>query len=438
MKKVIALFLALVMMTGLVACGGKSESGDNNSAKSAQSSQSSEKKANENEQVTISWGIYETDNLTADKWDAVISSFEADNPNIKIKKVVAVGDSRPNFWMTMAASGTFPDIVTEAEQLVVYEPSIFAEVPADIQDLFEPGAIATYGGKVVTVPYMKQLRMQCYYNKADFEAYGLSEPKTFDEFLNICKTLKDAGKIPLICGGTGDVWATGEPWWISVTNQSILKKYPNFIKQINSGELTWTDPVIIETLGVWKSLIDAGYYHPGCMSWSYSQAAAEFQNGEASMMIDGSWAAAGFDAAGNENFGVFVIPSPDGADGYCCPVSYWGVSAKSQQEEAAWTFIKWFFTNKEAYGLLLKADGLNSTTKDPVTYEQGPVMTKFVKNLEGLELYPEIVKAVGDNSLPGGIENALCKAMQMIFTGMDITEAMQSVQNEQEMAMNEK
>ena len=442
MKKLIALLLAVLLLLSMAACATKEEPDADSPATDTPATDAPASGSETNaeadapaaeEPVTITWGVYETDNLTAEVWDSVIAMFEEANPGIKVEKVVAVGDSRPSFWMTMAASGTFPDIVLEAEQMAKLEPTMFAELPADVADLFEEGAMTSFGGKNVTIPFMKQLRMQCYYNKADFEELGLSEPGTYDEFLDICATLKEAGKTPLICGGTGDVWATGQPWWISVTNQEIVSAYPDFISQVNSGELTWLDPVIVESMEDWKALIDAGYYHPGCMSWSYAQAAAEFQNGGATMMIDGSWAAAGFDAAGDDRFGVFIVPNKHGIEGYCCPVSYWGVSAQSKNEEAAWTFVRWFFSTPEAYCTLLQADGLNSTTKQAVTYEQGPVMTKFVQNLEGKTLYPEIVKVVGDNMLPGGVENATCTAMQLIFTGMDVEEALQTVQDAQDM-----
>ena len=39
------------------------------------------------------------------------------------------------------------------------------------------------------------------YRKDIFGQYGLEVPKTWDEFLNVCKVLKDNGEIPLIVGG---------------------------------------------------------------------------------------------------------------------------------------------------------------------------------------------------------------------------------------------
>jgi ABC-type glycerol-3-phosphate transport system substrate-binding protein len=376
--------------------------------------------------VTITWGVYETDNLTADLWAGIISAFEADNPNIKIRKVLAAGDDRASFWRTMQASGNFPDVVLEAE---VYAsiPGIFAEVPEDIIAQFDPAVLAVYGGKYITIPGMKQLRMQCYYNKADFAALNLREPQTWEEFLNVCRTLKAAGKVPLICGGTGDVWATGAPYWISAANQVLIDAYPNFNADLKSGRVKWNNPALADALTQWQNLVKSGYYHPGCMSFSYSQAAAEFQNGAASMMIDGSWAAAGFDAAGNTGFGVFAMPNPKNLKTYCAAVSYWGVSAQSKNKEAAFAFVKYVLGGNETiYRNYLKADGLSSTTKKPVNYDQGPVMNKFVQNWNSYTLTPEINKVAGDLAIPIGVESFIDKSLQNIFNGAGIAGELES------------
>jgi ABC-type glycerol-3-phosphate transport system substrate-binding protein len=370
--------------------------------------------------VTVSWCVFENDNLTADLWGSVISAFEADNPNIKIKKVLSTGDDRAAFLRTMQASGNFPDVILEAE-MVAATPGLLAEVPDDVIAQFDPATLAVYGGKYITIPNMKQLRMQCYYNKADFAALNLREPQTWEEFLNVCQTLKGAGKVPLIAGGTGDVWATGEPYWISAANPVLMDAYPNFNADLKAGKVKWNNPVLVDTLTQWQNLIKSGYYHPGCMSFSYSQAAAEFQNGAASMMIDGSWAAAGFDAAGNTNFGVFAMPNHKNLKTYCAAVSYWGVSAQSKNKEAAFAFVKYVLGgNETVYRNYLKADGLSSTTKKPVTYDQGPLMNKFVQNWSSYTLTPEIFKVAGDLSLPSGFAGFILKSLQNIFNGAGI------------------
>jgi ABC-type glycerol-3-phosphate transport system substrate-binding protein len=370
--------------------------------------------------VTISWGVFETDNFTADLWGGIISAFEADNPNIKVKKVLASGDDRMSFWRTLLASGSFPDVVVEAE-LLANTPGTFAEVPQDILAAFDPATLAVYDGKYVTIPAVKQLRMQAYYNKADFATLNLKEPQTWDEFLAVCAALKGAGKIPLICGGTGDVWATGSPYWIPAANSVLMNAYPNFNGDLKAGRVKWNNPVLVEALTAWQNLVKAGYYHPGAMSFSYSQASAEFQNGAASIMIDGSWAAAGFDAAGNTNFGVFAFPNPKNIKTYCSAVSYWGVSGQSKNKEAAFAFVKYVLGgNETVYRNYLKADGLYSTTRKPVTYDQGPMMNKFVSNWNNWTLVPEITKVPGDLAIPNGLETYINKSLQNVFNGADV------------------
>ena len=50
------------------------------------------------EEAAITWAVFETDNYTAEVWRHIIDTFEADNPGIKIEKVLMTGDSRPQFF----------------------------------------------------------------------------------------------------------------------------------------------------------------------------------------------------------------------------------------------------------------------------------------------------------------------------------------------------
>lgn len=447
MKKILALAMAALMVVGVLSGCVANEAATpeeaapvaapaaeaEEAAPAAEAEEAAPAAEATGDETHITWGIYYTDNLTAELYQSIIDDFEAANPGIKVDVMVASGDSRVAFWKTQYASGNFPDVVF-AEGALASTEGLFAEVPADILDLFEEGAIATnLGGKHVTVPYAKQLRMQCYYNKADFEECGLEEPQTWDEFIAVCDALKAAGKVPMICGGTGDVWATGQPWWITVTNQSIVDKYPNFNELLLNGEVAWDDPVIVDSMKKWQDFIGKGYYYEGSMSYSYSQAAAEFQNGAASMMIDGSWAAAGFDAAGEEGFGVFAVPSPEGLKTYCTAITEMGVYADSKNLDASWQFLKWFFENKDVYARYLAADGLNSTTKDPATYEQGPVMNKFVANFDEWELVPEILQLTGEYALPSGMEDEANKILQNIYVGKNVEDELAALQVQYEM-----
>lgn len=419
-KKMLALLL-IVCMTASFIVGCTSNNSDTTEKKATTGdTASAADTVSTGEQTTITFGVFETDNITAEIWQNIIDSFEADNPGIKVEKVLATGDDRAAFWKTMLSSGSFPDVVIEAERLATME-GIFTEVPQEIQELFEESTLCEYNGKCITVPSFKQYKMQCYYNKAMFAELGLEEPTTWDEFMNVCQTIKDAGEIPLMCGGTGDIWATGEPYWIAVGDTALLAKYPDFNKELKEGTNTWNNETTIAVLTNWQDMVNKAYYYEGAMSLSYSQAAEEFKKGTAAMMVDGSWLAAGLDSESNEDFGVFVVPAMDGSEICVADCSYWGVSETCENKDAAFQFIKYVFDeNQEVYQAYLQSDGLYSTTKNAVSYDQGAVTTKFVANISGWETVQEIVKLPGEYAAPSGMQSYMDKSFQNIFNGADI------------------
>ncbi|MDD3361715.1 MAG: extracellular solute-binding protein [Hespellia sp.] len=405
----IALSAALVASC-LAGCGKKTETGS----------------TADSGKTKITFGVFETDNITSEVWQNMIDSFEKDHPDITVEKVLATGDDRQAFWKTMLSSGSFPDVVIEAEQLATME-GIFTEVPQDVQELFDDTTLCQYNGKCITVPSFKQYKMQCYYNKSVFKDLNLEEPQTWDEFMNVCQTIKDAGQTPLMCGGTGDIWATGEPFWIAEGDTALLSKYPDFNKELKEGTNKWNNDTTVDVLTKWQDMVNKGYYYDGAMSLSYSQAAEEFKKGSAAMMVDGSWQAAGLDSESNEDFGVFALPTMDGSKITVADCSYWGVSETCENKDAAFQFIKYVFDeNQDVYKTYLQADGLYSTTKKAVTYDQGNVTTKFIDNIADNDTVQEIVKLPGENAAPSGMQSFMDKSFQNIFNGADVKTEVES------------
>ncbi len=427
-KKLVSMLLTLVMVSALFAGCGKASvdnagKGSDSTAASTDTSTATKAPEASGDEVTLTWAVFETDNYTAEVWQHIIDAFEADNPGIKIEKVLMTGDSRPQFLKTMLAAGNMPDINIDPVDLASTDGT-YAEVPEELLGKYEDTAIATYFGKHTLVPAYKALRNQCYYHKDQFAAAGITqEPTTWEEFVEVCEKLKAAGKTPLMGAGASDIWATSFGYWTGVSNSDIMKAYPNFNADILSGKIKWTDPVIKDSLSKWQDLVNAGYYHQGSMSFSYTQAQEEFKNGSSAMFMDGAWAAPTYDSEGftTDNLGVFVVPASSGAKSYCTMPQYWGVSETCKYKEEAFKFCEYVLGgNKDIYTYYLKADGTYSVTKDPVSYEMGPIQTEFVDNYKDKELVPEIMKVVGDTAMPSGFEDFTCKSLQNIFTGADV------------------
>lgn len=405
---------ACLAVTSLVGCGSKGNDGGTENAEGAKG-----------EKTTITFGVFETDNITSEIWAGMIDSFEEANPEIKVEKVMASGDDRTAFWRTMLNSGKFPDVLVETEPLATM--GIFAEVPEDVQSLFNEDLLIEHGGKVIGVPASVQYKGQCYYNKAIFEELGLKEPSTWDEFLSNCQAIKDAGKVPLMCGGTGDTWATGGMYWIAQGDTQVQAAYPDFIQGLEEGKYKWNNDVTMKVMTQFQDMVDKGYYYEGGLSLSYSQASEAFLKGDAAMMIDGAWMNATLDNAENDDFGVFVVPTMDGSKVAIGNASTWGVYKDSKNQDAAWAFIKHIFgTDTKPYADWLACDGLFSTTKEPVTYPMGPVTTKFIENVEGYDVKMEICGTPGDYVIPSGMQSFIDKSHQNTFNGADVSKELDS------------
>lgn len=421
MKKYISLILfTLVVISLFAGCG--STSGSSTEANGT----------NSDGKVKISVAVFETDNYTADFWKHIFDSFEKDNPDIAIEKVLMTGDSRPQFLKTLMASGNFPDVNIDPVELSKID-GIYAEVPTDLLSKFEDTAKVKSNGKNVLIPAYKAYRGQVYYNKKQFDDSGIKDvPKTWDEFLEDCEKLKAKGYVPLITGGSKDIWATGSCYWTGVANSEIEEAYPNFNSDVLSGKVKWNNPVVKDVLTRWQDLNKKGYFHKGSMSYGYTQASAEFIKGSAAMMFDGGWLAPSLDKANNNDIGAFVMPAKTGVKSYCTMPQYWAVSNTSKHKDAAFKFCEYVLGgNKEIYKYYLQADGTFPVTKDTVTYDLGPLQTKYMDNYKGYKEVPEITKVVGDNSLPTGWEDFQLKSLQKIFVGADISQELDSWDAEQ-------
>ena len=390
--------------------------------------------AESEENVTLTWAVFETDNYTAEVWQHIIDAFEADNPGIKIEKVLMTGDSRPQFLKTMLSAGNMPDINIDPVDLASTE-GVYAEVPEELLAKFEDSAVVSFNGVKNLVPAYKAYRTQVFYNKHQFEDAGITEvPTTWDEFIEVCDTLQEAGYTPLMGVGAADIWATAFGYWTGVVNSELYTAYPNFNEDILSGELSWENDVLIDTLKSWQTLTP--YYHKGSMSFSNTQATSEFLSGSAAMFMDGAWSTTTIDNSDEysaDDFGTFMMPAPSGAKTYCTMPQYWGVSETCENKEAAFKFCEYVLGgNPDIYRYYLQADGTFSVTKDPVTYEMGPVQTEFVNNLEGYTLVPEAMKVVGDNAFPTGFEDYTLKSLQNIFTGADVEQELSTWDAEME------
>jgi multiple sugar transport system substrate-binding protein len=192
-----------------------------------------------------------------------------------------------------ANGGMFADISE------VWDAAIKAgDVSADLQKQFQ------VGGKTYGIPNGVSF-WPMFYNKKIFAEYGLTVPKTWAEFINICDTLLKNKITPLTASVDG-AWPSFI-WF----EQLLISQDPKIYLDLTSNKIKYTDPKVIAVLDIWKGMIDKGYFTAGDTSF-FGEAAVALMN-KGTMIPVGTWNNSAFSVTGGlvggKDYDAFVIPN---------------------------------------------------------------------------------------------------------------------------------
>ncbi|MDO4618996.1 MAG: extracellular solute-binding protein [Lachnospiraceae bacterium] len=289
----------------------------------------------------------------------------------------------------LVAAGQTPDvfICNPGPNLDVY---VNAGVAADLTDIlqnqekewydtFTDGIFEslTYDGKIMAVP--TNFAAACvYYNTEMFDAAGVEVPKTFDELLEVCQTLKDAGYTPISC-------SAGTAWCLSMIAGYLCDRQGVDLDAIAAHEANWTDDVVVQAATKLKEL--SQYFQETAAGDSNDQATAGFYNGEAAMLVQGSWAIGQING-NNPDFeskcGVFQFPAIEGANDpnrMIVKTDNLVMSSTTEHQEAAVALMK-MFTDETAQKYTAEIGGKFPIIKNvEIDYEVAPAQLKYVVDI---------------------------------------------------------
>ena len=154
---------------------------------------------------------------------------------------------------------------------------------------------------VYAVPYVANAA-GILYNKDIFDEHGWSIPRTWDEFISLCKTIRAAGIQPLFFGYR-DTWTCLAPW-----NAIAVDLAPaDICQQVNRGEAKFSDAY---RLVAERDLALLEFAQPDPFAYGYNDACTEFARGGAAMFVIGNYAIPQIRSVNPDiNIDSFVFPA---------------------------------------------------------------------------------------------------------------------------------
>lgn len=316
-------------------------------------------------------------------------------------------------------------------QLKTPEPYANSDTLGEISDEVKNLVKYTYdvGGKTYAVGAVESTS-GIIYNKEIFERYGLSVPQTYQDFLNICKTLKSKGIDPIGVGGS-DLWHM-EYWVNHFFRTDVLSKNPEWLSQCSEGVVSWTDAEVIQMLADLKNLFDAGYVNDDWQTTRDGNLPYKMAEGEIAMMYTSPWTSFAIQKLNpSMELGWFYVPDVKGVTYAGDNLdTFWSVTKECEEDpdkyDAAMTFLKYFYSEQN-YTLICEAICSFPLTKEWIATAGVPFQEETERAFRSSD--KQIATYIGDEDTPVDFEKGMLLLLRSELKGeVSVTDTAQHIQ----------
>lgn len=320
MKSRIAAIGAMAAATALAltGCAGGTESGSGDAS-------------------TITWNMWSGDNESTKKLEAQMEVAQALVPDVKIELQTAPwADFFTKLNANMASGKLSCVTAMNGQRLAGYTDAFMPLTDEDLatagisRDDYNPGALSVMEseGTLYGLPY-DTATMFLFYNADLFAEAGVAEPTndwTLDDFEAAAVAITEK------TGVKGFAVSIDEFQWLS------LPMAQSGLQAVNDdGELDLTNPAFVEAAEWYSSLVtDLGVSNAVPSASETTWDPSQFENGQAAMIIDGTWNATKYTGEDMPFSGGAVrIPSGDDGPYGVALGSGYGIAANCEDKEAA-------------------------------------------------------------------------------------------------------
>ncbi|HWT73245.1 MAG TPA: ABC transporter substrate-binding protein [Mobilitalea sp.] len=388
MRKVIGLLLVTLMV--LSALAGCSKDSKDDSKATQTDTQNTTTDNNKKENVTLTFGTHQSGLPTSGIIQELAKAYEAES-GVKIDfQIVPDAQWRDLLKVKLDSGEAYDMMNVDADPLSLVGRINPEKNCVDLTDQewvsrMDPIVLdgISVNDKVYGIQFNGVRRSVFFYNKDIFSKLKLEIPTTYDEFKQVCQTIKDSGVTP-IYEATQNGWHQVLP--VCETGSYYITKYDDLYDKLNKNEMNIKDVKEIGTiLNEMKEFADLGYFGDNFMNQSVEGAKEAFAKGEAAMFNNDTGWAVETETEYPEmkgKIGIFVAPWADNQTVSCNPTcNAYFINKNSKYIEEAKGFFAFLARPENLEKLLNGATNLVSLCWKDTSTKENPEYVDYFKSL---------------------------------------------------------
>lgn len=418
-KKLLALVAsAALMLSVFTACSGESNTSSQGGDSSGEESGSTEPK----EAITMVHAYWDNPDSSVDLMTQLYGRGRDDfnetigkENNCQIEWLHINSDDYGTKITAMGVANTMPDTLMQqpgsktkemGEAGYILDMKQFLDADPEWASTFIEGMEdqVTFNGKQYAIPIQFAVSA-VFYNTELFDQAGVKaeDIKTWDDFLEACQTLKDAGITPLVLPGE-----VNSGWAISLFTGQLVQRIAGEeiyepIKNLEKDS-TFMQDAFLKAGEMTLDLVKKGYVQDTYLGDSVDMNYATFKQGGAAMQCQGSWAIGNYNGDDSQVIGkVAVFPFPEVEGGKGDPGKWMGktdnvtISKNAQDNDRALLWVK-YLSGEDFQRKTAEEVGKFPTTK--VDYDPAKCSSEVsaVLNIskDSTGVYPYVDEALGN------------------------------------------
>ncbi|NMB24845.1 MAG: extracellular solute-binding protein [Firmicutes bacterium] len=388
-------------------------------------------------QVVLEFAHSTVGGSSRDALTQIIKDFEEANPGIRIKENAMKDEIYETVGLlSLFQGGTPPDVYSQWGGWLVrrdaaegFAADLTEEFFKDSwKDAFVDSAWpdSMVGDRIYMVPESLSITNLIWYNKEIFDRFGLKEPGTWDEFLEICEVLKQNGIVPIAAGNKGVGWPMGN-WAGHILSRVIGEVEYNGLLKLEAGT-SFTDPGVVTALELLAEMVEKGYFNMGVNVIDSNEAQMMFFMEQAAMHPIGSWLIpSAIRDAPDLVYGGFDTPAISGGKGDQSSMigltTGYLVGAKTAHFEEAVSFLR-YLTSVPVQRYVVQETGGLSAVKGTEDAAVDPNFSTLVRISEKAKM----TVAPPDTGYELEVAYALYDAVAKVMDGISPTVALEEAE----------